>query len=81
LWVAASDWRWGRLDERLNRDDGTTERHLDTAPGIEGIAFDRSGRLWAVSEAGARHVYDHPFVGLVAPFYPLLFGLDPDRMR
>jgi hypothetical protein len=79
LWVAASDWRWGRLD--VNHSDGTTERHFDTAPGIEGIAFDRAGRLWAVSEAGARHVYDHPFVGMIAPFYPLLFGLDPDRMR
>ena len=39
------------------------------------------GRLWAVSEAGARHFYDRPFLGLYIPFYPLVFALDPAKLK
>jgi sugar lactone lactonase YvrE len=80
LWVARSDTRWGTLD-RLDPATGRLIRRYDVAPEIEGIAFDGAGRLWAVSEAGARHFYDHPFVGLYIPFYPLVFVLDPARLR
>ena len=44
------------------------------------IAFDADGRLWAVSEAGARHYYDS-WRGLVLPFYPLIFAVDPARLE
>jgi sugar lactone lactonase YvrE len=80
LWVARSDTRWGTLD-RLDPATARLIRRYEVAPGIEGIAFDRAGRLWAVSEAGARHFYDHPFLSLYVPFYPLVFALDPARLR
>jgi sugar lactone lactonase YvrE len=80
LWIARSDTRWGTLD-RLDPATGRLIHRYDLAPGTEGIAFDASGRLWAVSEAGARHFYDRPFMSLYVPFYPLVFALDPARLR
>ena len=47
----------------------------------EGIAFDGNGRLWAVSEAGARHFYDQSWMALIMPFYPLVFAIDPARLQ
>jgi hypothetical protein len=79
LWVARSDLRWGELD-RLDVATGRVEREYQAAPGIEGIAFDADGRLWAVSEAGARHYYDS-WRGLVLPFYPLIFAVDTERLQ
>ena len=79
LWVARSTLRWGELD-RLDVTSGKVEREYQAPPGIEGIAFDAAGRLWAVSEAGARHYYDS-WRGLVLPFYPLIFALDPAKLK
>jgi sugar lactone lactonase YvrE len=79
LWVARSDLSWGELD-RLDPASGKVEREYKTAPGIEGIAFDGDGRLWAVSEAGARHYYDS-WRGLVLPFYPLIVAVDTGRLE
>ena len=80
LWIARSDWSWGTLD-RLDPETGAPRRRYETAPGIEGIAFGSDGRLWAVSEAGSRHIYDHPFLGLFEPFFPLVFALDLSRLE
>lgn len=80
LWVARSHARWGELD-RLDSTTGAVERRYATAPGIEGIAFDSRGLMWAVSEAGARHVYDNFFAALVMPFFPLVFAIDPARLE
>jgi sugar lactone lactonase YvrE len=80
LWVARSDTRWGTLD-RLDPATGRLIHRYSAPPGTEGIAFDAGGRLWAVSEAGARHFYDRPFLSLYVPFYPLVFALDPARLR
>lgn len=80
LWVARSDTRWGTLD-RLDPATGARRQRYATAASIEGIAFDRAGRLWAVSEAGARHFYDHPFAWLIEPFYPLVFAIDLSRLE
>jgi hypothetical protein len=80
LWIARSDTRWGTLD-RLDPATGAPQHRYGIAPGTEGIAFDAAGRLWAVSEAGARHFYDHPFASLIVPFYPLVFALDPARLQ
>jgi sugar lactone lactonase YvrE len=79
LWVARSDLRWGELD-RLDVATGRVEREYQAAPGIEGIAFDADGQLWAVSEAGARHYYDS-WRAWVLPFHPLIFALDPGRLQ
>jgi sugar lactone lactonase YvrE len=80
LWIARSDWSWGTLD-RLDPETGAQQRRYETAPGTEGISFDSDGRLWAVSEAGARHIYDHSFLGLFEPFFPLVFALDLSRLE
>ena len=80
LWIARSDWSRGTLD-RLDPATGAPQRRYETAPGTEGISFDSDGRLWAVSEAGARHIYDHSFLGLFEPFFPLVFALDLSRLE
>ncbi len=75
LWVARSDFGWGYLD-RISSATGNLEERYSLPAGIEGIAFDNDGgRLWAVSEAGARHL---PWR---YPFFPLIFRLDPARLR
>jgi hypothetical protein len=68
LWIARSDWSWGTLD-RLDPATGAPQRRYEIAPGTEGIAFGSAGRLWAVSEAGSRHIYDHPFSVCSNPFF------------
>jgi sugar lactone lactonase YvrE len=80
LWIARSDWNWGTLD-RLDPITGALQRRYEIAPGTEGIAFGNAGRLWAVSEAGSRHIYDHPVLRLFQPFFPLVFALDLSRLE
>ena len=80
LWVARSANRWGEL-ARLDLATGAVERRYAVAAGIEGIAFDGNGLLWAVSEAGARHTWDNFFARLVMPFFPLVFAIDPQRLE
>jgi hypothetical protein len=80
LWIARSDWNWGTLD-RLDPVTGAPQRRYEIAPGTEGVAFGNAGRLWALSEAGSRHIYDHPFLGLFQPFFPLVFALDLSRLE
>ena len=80
LWIARSDWSWGTLD-RLDPETGTLQRRYEIAPGTEGLALGSAGRLWAVSEAGSRHIYDYPFFGLFEPFFPLVFALDFSRLE
>jgi hypothetical protein len=73
LWVSRSEIGWGVL-EKLDAASGQLEARYPVAGGIEGIAADTAGRLWCVSEAGARHL------PLRYPFFPLLFRLDPARL-
>ncbi len=74
LWVSRSDIGWGFLD-RLDPATGRLQERYPIAAGTEGIAFDRSEQLWGVSEAGARHM---PWR---YPFFPVIFRLDPGRLR
>ena len=74
------DWNWGTLDQ-LDPVTGAPQRRYEIVPGTEGIAFGNAGRLWAVSEAGSRHIYDHPFLDLFQPFFPLVFALDLSRLE
>ncbi len=69
LWISRSDLAWGSLEQI-----GGAAKRYPVAGGIEGIAFDERGRLWAVSEAGARHL------PLRYPFFPLIFRLDLGRL-
>jgi hypothetical protein len=72
--------RRGTLD-RLDPIPGAPQRRYEIAPFTEGIGFGNAGRLWVVSEAGSRHIYDHPFLGLFQPFFPLVFALDLSRLE
>ncbi|WP_374444254.1 hypothetical protein [Stella sp.] len=74
LWITRSSSRIGEL-LKLDPADGRVLATYQTAIGIEDLGFDAEGRLWSVSEAGSRR-----WLGWAA-FYPLLFRLDPDRLR
>jgi len=74
LWISAGGSRFGRLC-RLDVTDGEAAVCYATAAGVEGLAFDDRGRLWAVSEAGSLRWRNWPAT------FPLLFRLDPDRLR
>jgi hypothetical protein len=69
LWIARSEVAWGSLEQIA-----PVQRSYPVPGGIEGIAFDPVGRLWAVSEAGARHS------PLRYPFFPMIFRLDLGRL-
>jgi hypothetical protein len=73
LWISRSEIAWGSL-ERLDIASGLVEQRYAVPGGIEGISFDASGRMWAVSEAGARHI---PWR---YPFFPVIFRLDVERL-
>jgi hypothetical protein len=74
LWISRSEIAWGSLD-RIDAVSGGGEARYSAAGGIEGITFDQAGRLWGVSEAGARHL------PLRYPFFPLIFALDTARLE
>lgn len=73
LWISRSGIAWGWLD-RLDPATGDVEQEYPIAGGIEGIAFDQTGHLWGVSEAGVRHI------PLRYPFFPVIFRIDPARL-
>jgi len=74
IWMSASSSQIGAL-YRLDRKGGNVLARYETIIGIEGIAFDAQGRLWAVSEAGARkwlHWKSH---------FPVMFLIDPAKLQ
>lgn len=73
LWISRSELAWGSL-EKLDLASGRVMERYPAPGGTEGIAFDATGRLWAVSEAGTRHF------PLRYPFFPVIFRLDLERM-
>jgi hypothetical protein len=74
LWLARSDIGWGWLERRDPATLALAARYPAPA-GIEGIAFAPDGRLWAVSEAGSRHI---PWR---YPFFPFVFRIDPALLQ
>lgn len=74
LWVSRSEIGWGAL-EVLDIGHDRTRQLYSVAAGIEGMAFDEAGRLWAVSEAGAFHNR------WISPFFPVIFRLDTSRLQ
>jgi hypothetical protein len=74
LWLSRSEIAWGALDG-LDIASGRVERSYTISDGIEGISFNDVGRLWAVSEAGARHNR------WVSPFFPIIFRFDVSRLK
>ena len=70
LWISTSGGRQGRL-YRLDVRDGRVLQELPAVAGIEDLACDEQGRLWAASEAGSRRW------SAWSTYYPLLFAFVP----
>ena len=73
IWIASSSSQIGWL-HRVERATGKVLARYDTVIGIEGIDF-AAGRLWAVSEAGAKK-YLH-----WKAHFPVVFEIDPAKLR
>ena len=73
IWVSASSGKFGRL-YRLDR-KGNVKAQYEMVIGLEDLGFDRSGRLWAVSESGTRKYmhWDTKF--------PFVFTIDPAKLK
>ena len=74
IWLSASSSRSGAL-YRLDRRTGRVLARHHTLAGIEGIAFDDEGQLWAVSEAGAKKYLNWP------QRLPIIFEIDLAKLR
>lgn len=74
LWMTFSNSKSGSL-KKLDAISGAVLASHDMVIGVEDISFDAQGRLWTVSEAGTLRwsKWSHA--------YPLLFSLDPARLR
>lgn len=74
IWIAASSSQIGWL-HKLERAGGKVAATYDTIIGIEGIAFDGEGRLWAVSEAGAKKYLKWRL------HFPVIFAIDLSKLE
>jgi sugar lactone lactonase YvrE len=74
LWMTFSNSKAGAL-KRLDAASGAVLASYEMVIGVEDISFDPQGRLWTVSEAGSLRWsrWSHA--------YPLLFSIDPARLR
>lgn len=72
LWLSQSGQTFGSLT-LLDAATGTVLKKVTAPSGIEGIAFDGSGALWAVSETGSRRWAKAP-----RPF-PYVYRIDPNQ--
>jgi len=73
LWLSASNSKWGRL-YRLDP-SGKVKAEYEMTAGLEGLAFDSGGHLWALSESGSRK---YLYWGTAFPF---VFEIDVSRLR
>jgi sugar lactone lactonase YvrE len=74
LWLALSSTKFGKLVV-LNPDTGQSLAEYDTVTAVEGLVFDGTGGLWAVTEAGSRRWLKS------TPYFPLAFRLDPAALQ
>lgn len=74
IWLTASTSKIGRL-HHIDRKSGAVLATYETVNGIEGADFDKSGRLWAISEAGARKYMHWP------RFFPVIFEVDLAKLK
>ena len=74
LWLTRSGSTLGEV-LRLDPRTGTVEARYPLPDGVEDLSFDPAGRIWIVSEAGSRR-----WSGW-ATFFPIVFQLDPLRLR
>ena len=75
LWMAASQGESVSRLYRIDRKTGEVLARYDMPPRIENISFDASGRLWAISEAGAmKYARDKKH-------FPVIFEIDVAKLR
>ncbi len=74
LWITRSGAALGEL-LRLDAVTGAVDARHVLPDGVEDLSFDAAGRIWTLSEAGSRR-----WLGW-ATFFPVLFRLDPKRLR
>jgi hypothetical protein len=74
LWITQSGGKYGRL-QRLDPQTGAVGASWEMPAGIEDISFARDGTLWAVAEAGSQRWLQWD------TFYPIVFALDPQRLK
>lgn len=69
LWLSQSSSQFGAL-QKIDPKTGKVLASYPMVAGIEDLGFDADGRLWTVSEAGAKRWHNWP------TFYPFLFSID-----
>jgi DNA-binding beta-propeller fold protein YncE len=74
IWISASNSHWGKL-YRLDRGTGEVRAMREMVAGVEDLAFDSAGRLWAVSESGSKK-YAH-----WKAHFPFVFAIDPAKLE
>jgi len=74
LWTSHSSSRFGEL-LKLDARSGKVLARFDAPIGIEDLGFDSDGRLWSVSEAGAKRWLYWQL------FFPLVFRIDPGKLQ
>jgi hypothetical protein len=74
LWLSQSSSQFGTL-QRVDPKTGRVLASYAAVAGIEDLAFDADGLLWAVSEAGSKRWSNWP------TYYPILFSLDVRALR
>ena len=74
LWLSQSSSRFGTLQKIDPKSAKVLASHAAVA-GIEDLAFDADGALWAVSEAGSKRWHNWP------TYYPILFSIDVRALR
>jgi sugar lactone lactonase YvrE len=74
LWLAQSDNRTGRL-QRVDEASGRVLAEFPLIAGTGDVDFGPDGLLWAVSDSGSWRSL--PW----APYYPLLFSIDPTALH
>ncbi len=74
LWLSSSNSKYGAL-YRLNSKTGEVQSRFEMVIGIEDLGFDADGKLWAVSEAGARRWTKW------SKTYPVIFQIDVSALK
>jgi hypothetical protein len=74
LWISASTSQLGRL-YRFDRKAGKVLATYQVVNGIEGLCFDADGRMWGLSEAGARKYMGWP------QHFPVIFEIDVAKLK
>jgi hypothetical protein len=74
LWVTRSGAALGEL-VRIDLETSAVLQRFAMPAGMEDISFEPEGGLWAISEAGSKRWLAW------TTFFPVLFRLEPDRLR